>query len=416
MTDKPTPQPSTEDHDEAQMTIDVVGRIAEISADDWNACANPDADAGPYLRSCDAQDDLDNPFISHGFLESLEISNSVGDGTGWYPRHLLVKGEDGMPAAVMPAYLKTHSQGEYVFDYGWADAYERAGGRYYPKLQVSVPFTPATGRRLLVKPGPDMDQNREALIAGAIEVCRQANASSIHWTFLTEPEWAALGDHGLLQRTDRQFHWENNGYDTFDDFLASLASRKRKAVRRERREALAAGLEVEWLTGADLTEDHWDAFFAFYIDTGDRKWGRPYLTRAFFSEVTGRMADRVLLILAKRDGAPIAGALNFIGGNTLYGRNWGCVEDHPFLHFELCYYQAIDYAIANGLARVEAGAQGEHKLSRGYLPVTTYSAHYIADPRLREPVADYLARERMAIDYEQRILAEHSPFKRAHDG
>ncbi len=395
--------------------IEVVGAIADIDPADWDGCANPEtAPARGATPSDSASEESYNPFISHDFLNALETSGAVGDGTGWYPRHLVLRDRDEGPVrAVMPAYLKTHSMGEYVFDYGWADAYERAGGRYYPKLQVSVPFTPATGRRLLVRPGPAMAADRDGLIAGAVELCRQAGASSAHWTFVPEDEWHHFGQRGFLQRTDRQFHWQNDGYADFDAFLAALASRKRKAIRRERREALSDGLEIDWLTGADITEAHWDAFFGFYLDTGARKWGRPYLNRAFFSAVSQAMADRILLVMARDGDRYIAGALNFIGDTTLYGRHWGAVEDRPFLHFEVCYYQAMDFAIARGLARVEAGAQGEHKLSRGYLPVTTYSAHYIADRGLREPVRHYLDQERDAIAREQKILSDYAPFRKS---
>ncbi|GGG26209.1 hypothetical protein GCM10008026_03110 [Chelatococcus composti] len=315
-----------------------------------------------------------------------------------------------------PCYGKSHSLGEYVFDHGWAEAFERAGGRYYPKLQVAVPFTPATGRRLLVRPGPGAETARRGLVAGLRALRREIDASSVHVTFLPQEEWHFLAEEGFLLRTDRQFHWANEGYQTFEDFLAALSARKRKAIRRERRDALAAGITVELLTGSDLTEAHWDAFFAFYQDTGSRKWGRPYLPRAFFSLVGERMADRILLVMARRDGRYIAGALNFIGESTLYGRNWGAIEHHPFLHFELCYYQAIDFAIRHGLARVEAGAQGEHKLARGYRPTLTYSAHDIAHPGLRRAVADYLERERAAIAAEVEVLAEELPYRHSGTG
>ena len=374
--------------------------IRAIDAAAWDACANP-----PGFSY--------NPFISHDFLASLEESGSVRAETGWLPQHLVLDDGKGGVAGALACYLKNHSQGEYVFDYGWADAYERAGGRYYPKLQASVPFTPATGRRLLVPPGPDAATRSTALINAGIELTGRLRASSLHLTFLPEDEWTMLGSMGLLQRTDQQCHWHNNGYATFDDFLGDLASRKRKAIRRERREAVAAGIDIEWVTGSDLTEGHWDAFFDFYMDTGSRKWGRPYLTRDFFSIVSSRMADRILLVMCKRAGRYIAGALNFIGGDTLFGRNWGGIEDHRFLHFEACYYQAIEFAIARGLDRVEAGAQGlEHKLARGYLPQTTHSAHYIADPGLREAVDRYLAQERRYVEQEGRALAENAPYRR----
>jgi uncharacterized protein len=313
---------------------------------------------------------------------------------------------------VVPAYLKSHSQGEYVFDAGWAEAYERAGGDYYPKVQVAVPFTPATGRRLLVAPGASAQDVREGLGSGLIELARLREASSVHVTFAPEDEWKLLCQRGYLPRTDQQFHWDNGGYATFDDFLGALAARKRKAIRRERQGALEPGIEVQWLTGSDLTESVWDTFFAFYMDTGSRKWGRPYLTRQFFSLIGETMRERILLVMARRAGHYIAGAINFIGSDTLYGRHWGAVEHHPFLHFELCYYQAIEYAIQNRLRRVEAGAQGEHKLARGYMPVTTHSAHYIADPALRRAIADYLKRERAYVEAAGSELAAMGPFRK----
>ena len=324
----------------ANFRVRVEPSIQAIPAAAWDSCANPESlGANAY-----------NPFVSHTFLSALEESGSATARTGWQPCHLVVEGDDSATLGVLPCYAKSHSQGEYVFDHGWADAYERAGGAYYPKLQVSVPFTPATGRRLLVRPGAE--QAIQALALGAAELATRTGASSVHATFLPEDEWQVLGKIGYLQRTDQQFHWTNEGYATFDDFLETLASRKRKAIRRERRDALDNGLSVEWATGSDLTEAHLDAFFAFYMDTGSRKWGRPYLTRAFFSLIRERMADRVLLVMAKREGRFVAGALNFVGGDALYGRNWGCVETHPFLHFEVCYYQAIEFAITRGLARV----------------------------------------------------------------
>jgi predicted N-acyltransferase len=353
-----------------------------------------------------------NPFISHEFLSALEASKSATARTGWQPQHLALESDDGAIIGVAPCYLKSHSRGEYVFDAGWAEAYERAGGDYYPKVQVSVPFTPATGPRLLARAGTDRAAVRTALASGLVELARLREASSVHVTFLPEAEADLLSAHGFLRRTDQQFHWENAGYATFDDFLAALASRKRKAVRRERETALASGATVHWLTGADLTEEAWDAFFTFYMETGSRKWGRPYLTRAFFSQVGESMRDHILLVMAKRNGRYIAGAVNFIGADTLYGRHWGAIEHHPCLHFEVCYYQAIAFAIARGLKRVEAGAQGEHKLARGYLPVTTHSAHYIADPALRRAIADYLARERRYVDAAHDELAALAPFRK----
>src|SRR5688572_4693487 len=386
------------------LRIRVVSAIADIPAAAWDACANP-ADSK-------SQDQIYNPFISHAFLSALEGSGSATGRTGWQPQHLVAETADGAMLGVAPAYLKSHSRGEYVFDAGWADAYERAGGNYYPKLQVSVPFTPATGRRLLVPPGENADSIRQGLASGLIELTKLRGASSVHVTFAPETEWRLLGELGYLQRNDQQFHWENANYSTFDDFLNALAARKRKAIKRERREALEHGVEVQWLTGSDLTENVWDTFFAFYMETGSRKWGRPYLTRQFYSLIGETMRDKVLLVMAKRAGRFIAGAINFIGSHTLFGRHWGAIEHHPFLHFELCYYQAIDFAIQNKLARVEAGAQGEHKLARGYMPVTTYSAHYIADPALRRAIADYLQRERAYLEAAGEELATLSPFRK----
>jgi predicted N-acyltransferase len=372
----------------------VVSRIDEVAAADWDACALPD-----------------NPFISHAFLSALEQSGSASAETGWLPQHLLLEDQVGTLLGCMPCYLKSHSQGEYVFDHGWADAYMRAGGRYYPKLQVSVPFTPVTGKRLLVRAGTEQTEREALLLHAARQVTDRLGVSSLHITFLTRDEWQLAGELGFLQRTDQQFHWRNEGYRDFEDFLAALTSRKRKAIRKERREALAGGIEIEWVTGRDLTEAHWDAFFAFYMDTGSRKWGSPYLTRTCFSLLGQCMADRLLLVLAKRSGRYVAGALNVIGPDTLYGRYWGGLEDHPFLHFEVCYYQAIEFAIRHSLARVEAGAQGAHKLARGYLPSETYSAHYIADPGLRRAVADFLKRERRAVARDVALLNEKSPYK-----
>ncbi len=397
------------------LRVVAVNAIGEVGAAAWDACANPPANRAPSsdraVPSPD-QETVFNPFLSHHFLSALETSKSVGGRSGWQVQHVLVKGADGTVLAAAPCYLKSHSRGEYVFDAGWAEAYMRAGGSYYPKLQVAVPFTPATGRRLLVRPGPQAGEARSALVAGLVELCGMTDASGVHVTFATEPEFRFLGELGLLQRTDQQFHWENAGYASFDDFLAALAARKRKTIRRERHNALANDISVHWLTGSDLTEDMWDTFFAFYMDTGSRKWGRPYLTRPFFSLVGETMRDRILLVMAKRSGRWIAGAINFIGSHTLFGRHWGAVEHHPFLHFELCYYQAIDYAIAHKLARVEAGAQGEHKLARGYMPTTTYSAHYIADPALRRGVADYLVRERAYIAAVGTELAAAGPYRK----
>jgi predicted N-acyltransferase len=399
----------------SDVRITVVPAITDVAKADWDSCANPGPVHLPLEPQADAASREEapyNPFISYDFLSALEESHSACARAGWQPQHLIVEGRNGGVTAVAPAYLKSHSRGEYVFDHGWADAYERAGGSYYPKLQVSVPFTPATGRRLLVRPGPNADADRAALAAGLIALCRQRATSSVHATFLPESEWQFLAEQGFLQRTDRQFHWHNPGYATFDDFLAALSSRKRKTIRRERRDALESDITLHWLTGSDLTESVWDAFFAFYMQTGSRKWGRPYLTREFYSLVGERMADKILLVMAKRAGRWIAGAINFIGSDTLFGRHWGAVEHHPFLHFEVCYYQALDYAIAHKLTWVEAGAQGEHKLARGYLPRTTHSAHYIADPGLRRAIADYLNRERNYVESDIEELEAFAPFRK----
>jgi uncharacterized protein len=403
-----------------EVTLRVANSLKEVAGEAWDACANPvvgrDHGNGADLAPREAQEiTLEyqyNPFISYDFLSSLELSQSVRTRGGWQPLHLLAEDSNGTLVGAVPCYAKTHSQGEYVFDHGWAEAYERAGGSYYPKLQVSVPFTPATGRRLLVRPGPEADAVRGALADSLMDICRRSNASSAHVTFPTQPEWDLLGGRGFLKRTHQQFHWENAGYDSFDAFLAALASRKRKTIRREREDALSAGISVHWLTGTDLTESVWDAFFDFYMETGSRKWGRPYLTRPFYSMVGEKMRDRILLVMAKRNGRWIAGAINFIGSHTLFGRHWGAIEHHPFLHFELCYYQAIQYAIEHNLARVEAGAQGEHKISRGYLPTTTYSAHYIVDPGLRRAIEDFLKHERAYVAAAGAELAEAAPFRK----
>jgi len=312
----------------------------------------------------------------------------------------------------MPCYLKSHSFGEYVFDHAWADAYERAGGNYYPKLQCAVPFTPVTGRRLLVCGGTERAEREALLLRAAVTLSERIGASSLHVTFPTKEEWKRAGELGFLQRNDQQFHWRNENYQSFEDFLAALASRKRKAIRGERKRALENGIEIEWVTGSDLTEAHWDSFFAFYMNTGSRKWGTPYLTRQFFRLIGETMRDQVLLVLARRNSRAIAGALNFLGADTLYGRYWGALEEHPCLHFEVCYYQAIDFAIQQGLTRVEAGAQGAHKLARGYLPAPTYSAHWIRDPALHRAVAGYLKRERAAVAHEIALLGEESPYRR----
>lgn len=371
-----------------------VSSIREIGRTAWDECA----------AACE---NARNPFISFDFLSSLEDSGSVGPGTGWAPIHLVIE-QTGRALGAAPLYVKGHSQGEYVFDHHWADAFERAGGRYYPKLLCAAPFTPVPGPRLLAGDRT----GKRALGAGLIEACKQLELSSAHVNFATEDDDSLLQDLGFLPRRGVQYHWFNRGYETFEGFLAALSSRKRKAIRRERQAVADSGLLIRRVAGTEITETHWDAFWAFYQDTGSRKWGRPYLTRTFFSLIGERMADRILLVLAYNGGRAVAGALNLIGGDALYGRYWGCTEDHPFLHFELCYYQAIDYAIEYGLARVEAGAQGEHKIARGYEPVETRSAHWIADPGLRSAVARYLAAERANNAEEIRLLSDYKPFRK----
>ena len=385
---------------ETQLEVTAHASLADIDPVDWDACACPEAADGPPV----------DPFTTHRFLSALEQSGSVGPGTGWQPHYLLVRA-GGEVIAAAPLYAKGHSQGEYIFDHNWAHAFERAGGQYYPKLQIAVPFTPATGRRFLTRPGWE-DAGRAGLVQGAVQVAENGGLSSVHVTFCTEEEAERGAQMGLLHRITQQFHWMNRGYADFDGFLASLASRKRKAIRRERRQAQAFGGEIVSLTGDDLRPEHWDAFWAFYQDTGARKWGQPYLTRRFFDIVQETMRDDVLLVLALRDGHPIAGALNFIGRDALFGRYWGCNEHHPCLHFELCYYQAIDAAIARGLSRVEAGAQGDHKLARGYLPVATHSLHWLADPGFSEAVANYLEAERDAMEDEIEVLTSYGPFRK----
>jgi len=385
--------PPIPDADPVPITARLIAAASELSVADWDACAG-----------------ADNPFTSHAFLTSVEDSGSATPRTGWAARHIVIDDACGRPAAILPAYLKSHSQGEYVFDHAWADAFERAGGSYYPKLQISVPFTPATGPRLLLR-DPAL---APALLLAAETLCRQNGLSSAHATFIEPDKLAPFQIAGWLMREDQQFHWEDAGYGDFTGFLGSLASRKRKDIRKEREAALADGITVEHLTGAAITEAHWDVFWRFYQDTGARKWGQPYLKRKFFSMIGERMGERTLLMLARREpGNYIAGALNFIGADTLYGRYWGCSEDVPFLHFELCYYQAIDWALANGRRRVEAGAQGSHKLARGYLPAITYSAHFIENPGLRAAIADYLERERAAVEAHAAELAAHAPFRHA---
>ncbi|HKD46380.1 MAG TPA: GNAT family N-acetyltransferase [Rhizomicrobium sp.] len=377
------------------MKVRIADGVAGIGQESWNACANLEGAAKPH------------PFTRFEFFHALEASGSATARTGWQPAHLVLE-EDGAVTGILPAYLKSHSQGEYVFDHAWADALERAGGDYYPKLQASVPFTPVTGPRILTRGA----QRRALLLKAGKAAVDQIHASSLHVTFLRREDWEAAGDESYLLRTDRQFHWKNGGYRDFDQFLGELSSAKRKNLRKERAAIVEEGIQFDWLTGTDITESHWDKFFEFYMDTGGRKWGHPYLTREFFSQIGSTMADQILLIMARRGKHCIAGALNLMDGRVLYGRNWGSVEYVPFLHFETCYYQAIDFAIAHGLAKVEAGAQGEHKLLRGYMPEETYSAHYIAHKGLRRAVDQYLAAERPAISEHIDELARHGPFRR----
>jgi len=379
----------------------VIDSLTEVAASEWDACARWSAADG------------ENPFVSHAFLSALEKSGSVGRRSGWLPQYLLLEDDHGHLLAACPLYLKGHSSGEYVFDHGWAEAYERAGGRYYPKLQVAVPFTPVPGPRLLVRAGPGERAIRGALIEALISTASRSKLSSLHLTFCTDDEAATLHDAGLLHRLGVQYHWQNQGYGSFDDFLAALNSRKRKAIRKERAAIGNYGLTLRQLSGAEIEPRHWDAFFAFYMDTGSRKWGSPYLTRRFFDLIGTTLSDHVVLMLAEKDGRPVAGALNLRGRDALYGRNWGCLAEFRFLHFELCYYQAIDYAIAHGLARVEAGAQGEHKIQRGYLPVATHSAHWIADPAFRDAVAEFLKRETRVLENEMAELASYGPFRQS---
>jgi predicted N-acyltransferase len=368
-------------------------RVSEISPQDWDACAG-----------------TGNPFVSHAFLSALEESGSATPSTGWLPRHVALHDPAGTLVAVAPAYLKAHSYGEYVFDHGWARAFEAAGGEYYPKLQVAVPFSPVSGPRLLARPGAP-DEARDVLARALVQICGELDLSSAHVTFCTESDFARLGAQGWLRRLGVQYHWHNRNYASFEDFLATFSSRKRKAVRRERRDANACGLTFRTVRGGEIAEAEWDAFFAFYHATVDRKWGSAYLTRSFFSLLSRNLGDRVVLMLAEQEGKPVAAALNLLGDETLYGRNWGCEGDWPFLHFELCYYRAIEFAIAHGLARVEAGAQGEHKIQRGYMPSLTYSAHHIRHPGLREAVAAFLDAERSAILQEIDSLAAQSPYR-----
>ena len=376
------------------ISIGVIERLADVPAGAWDACVG-----------------TNNPFVRHAFLKTFEDSGTVCPDTGWLGQHMII--EDGMGGirACAPFYLKSHSYGEYVFDWAWADACERAGGRYYPKLQSAIPFTPVTGPRLMVRPG-ETEPLREALLGGMVQLAERLEVSSFHITFPTQDEWKLMGDVGLLQRIGQQYHWNNDGYATFDDFLSALSSRKRKAIRKERRAVTDHGIHFRQRVGADITESHWDAFYHFYLDTSDRKWGPTYLNREFFSRLHENMGDNVVLIMAENEGQPVGAALNLIGGDTLYGRYWGCSEHFKFLHFETCYYQAIDFAITHKLARVEAGAQGPHKIQRGYLPTPTYSAHWIADPALRGAVAYFLDDERSEIELDRHELTQSSPFRK----
>ncbi len=397
--------------------IRVAPSLSAFTAEEWDTLSGASRACVPGSRSKSVGAETEsrtpyNPFVSYNFLTSLEESGCASQQTGWLAQHLRLEAPDGSLLGAVPCYLKSHSQGEYVFDHGWADAFERAGGRYYPKLQAAVPFTPATGPRLLVAHGADPAPVRAALAGGLMALTERLGVSSAHVTFAPQSEASSLQEAGFLHRTDQQFHFFNQGYGSYDDFLTSLASRKRKALKKERREALASGITIEWLTGSDLTETVWDDFFQFYMDTGSRKWGRPYLNRRFYSMVGERMADDILLVMARRNGRYIAGAINFIGSDTLYGRHWGCIEDHPFLHFEVCYHQAIEFAIQRSLKTVEAGAQGQHKLARGYMPVTTHSAHFVAHPGLRRAIADYLEHERKEVDEVGELLQEHAPFRK----
>jgi predicted N-acyltransferase len=373
----------------------LVGAVRDVPVADWDRLAGPG-----------------NPFASHAFLTSLEDSGSATTRAGWQPLHIVVDGADARPAGILPGYLKGHSQGEYVFDHSWADAWARAGEAYYPKLQHATPFTPATAPKLL-SPDPNI---RALLAAASASVVVENDLSGAHMTFLNDADTAVLADSGWLERNDVQYHWFNDGYGGFNDFLGALSSKKRKGLRKEREQALAGVDEIVWLSGCDLTEAAWDDFWVFYQDTGSRKWGRPYLTRPFFSLIGERMADRIVLVMAKKGGRHVAGALNFIGDDCLYGRQWGCTQEIPFLHFELCYHQAIDIACQRGLARVEAGAQGAHKVARGYRPVLTRSMHWIRDQRFRAAIADYLRRERPAVANEALALAEGLPFRSAEAG
>ncbi|MEK9661576.1 MAG: GNAT family N-acetyltransferase [Alphaproteobacteria bacterium] len=379
---------------EGAVTARIIEHIADVPSADWDALAGDD-----------------NPFVSHGFLNALEVTGCATGRTGWLPQHMIMEDSAGRLIGAVPLYLKNHSQGEYVFDHGWAHAFERAGGDYYPKLQASVPFSPVTGPRLLAGAGAGTLEIQFAMARTLETFCERMNISSVHVTFPTRGEWQVLGEAGWIQRRGRQFHWHNRGYESFDDFLGALMSRKRKSIRKERREVAEAGITVRALTGDEIEPRHWDAFYRFYIDTYDRKWGYPYLTREFFQVLQDTLPDKVVLVIAEHDGRPVAGAINLKGKHALYGRNWGCIEDHRFLHFECCYYQAIEFAIAHGLDTVEAGTQGPHKIQRGYLPTETYSAHFVRHAGLRDAIERFCEEESREVDYEIMAYGDHSPYR-----
>ena len=386
---------ATHNMKEVVATVTLTNSIKDITKNEWDICAG-----------------IDNPFLSYDFMSSLEDSGSVSPETGWLPQHLLYRNSLKKLIGIVPLYLKGHSYGEYVFDWGWADAFERAGQKYFPKLLSAVPFTPVTCPKLFVCPGENKQQVHSVLVNGLVSALTQLNVSSLHVNFSTEGDWNFLGESGFLKRLGIQYHWHNDNYASFEGFLANLSSRKRKAIRKERNAAAASGVKIRLLTGDEIKRRHWDAFYRFYVDTSDRKWGSAYLNREFFDILGERMADKVLLVMAEYDETLVGGALNFIGTDTLYGRNWGCLADFKFLHFEACYYRAIDFAIERGLSRVEAGAQGHHKLQRGYTPTLTYSNHYILDAQFREAVAEFLKREGRHVLLEKTELEKKSPFRK----
>ena len=400
-----------------QFKIQIISSLKEIDSNEWDRLILPtyniENNAGEVGTQKLQKDEIaPNPFITHAYLSSLEESGSATINTGWLGQHLLLQDEQENTIGALLCYLKGHSQGEYVFDHGWADAFERAGGRYYPKLQCSVPFTPVSGPRFLANDVENSSQLRFVLASGLKQLCAKHQVSSAHITFMAQNDWRALEEQQFLLRTDQQFHWQNQGFDNFQQFLDTLSSRKRKNIRKERKIASAIDdIEFDWISGTNMSEKLWDQFFEFYLDTGSRKWGQPYLTREFYSLIGERMANQIVLIMARRNGEYIAGAINFVGDNCLYGRHWGCNQYHPALHFEICYYQAIEYAISHKLGRIEAGAQGEHKLARGYMPVTTHSAHWIENPGLRDAVDHYLRNEREHVKMESEFLSAHGPFR-----